>query len=297
MIPCVEVRRHLMDFHYNLLPDWEAEEIRLHLEGCPGCRTENVRVRQGIAQFDGWRVAGPARGVKGSFARRMKTELNVSLRRPSLRERLVELGNRPLSLRPFALAGLAAFLIWGGGWVYNATRPVLNLETYTRDYQLILHDPAVIQFGGDNPRIASLWLSRNEEFTSHAPALDRDRFRLRGVRVNRLQGQPVAVWVYRRDSETALLFERPDDGAKLPHCTGEVDVHTHQFDQVWEAGLNLLTWKADGRIFTAVSPMDAEALAWVLCHCIDAANPEAAALAQSAPLTCVHNVRKPLATD
>lgn len=268
MIPCEEVRRHLMDYHYNLLADWEAEEIRLHLPECAGCRSEYEQVGEDIVLIDLNRAPDLKADLWKKMELRLKAEFGTPASPASPWRRVWNNLHPPASLRAVAVTLGVALLIWFGvSTVGTLSEGEFPLAAYARDYRLLEQDPRPTQYSAPTRAQLVSWLNDRTGFPPLSPDLCPEGLDLLGVRMGLWKGEPVGLWVYRLGSDEVLLFERREDGAALPSSpvitSGGYRFHLHR-----DRGLNLLSWTSKGRAFTVVAPMDPQEMAERISRCL-----------------------------
>jgi hypothetical protein len=82
MIACDEVREKLPDYLYELLPDWQMEEIASHTAGCEACRELAESAAREFRLLDSWEAPGPAGDTTAEFMRRLRLHQTADLARP-----------------------------------------------------------------------------------------------------------------------------------------------------------------------------------------------------------------------
>jgi tetratricopeptide (TPR) repeat protein len=82
MTTCESVRESLPDYRYELLPDWQMEQVETHLKGCPRCAEDYRALGEELALVESWPVRGPAGDGWPRFVQRVQGELGSALARP-----------------------------------------------------------------------------------------------------------------------------------------------------------------------------------------------------------------------
>ena len=82
MIACEEVREKLPDYAYELLPDWQMQELSAHIGGCEACRLAAEEVAEEFRRLDAWEAPGPQGDTTAEFMRRLRLHEAAGLARP-----------------------------------------------------------------------------------------------------------------------------------------------------------------------------------------------------------------------
>ena len=81
MTHCDDVRENLLDYRYELLPDWQRERVAAHLGVCPQCAEAHRQLGEELQVLDAWEVAGPPGDGCRDFLGRLQGELGAALAR------------------------------------------------------------------------------------------------------------------------------------------------------------------------------------------------------------------------
>ncbi len=71
MSDCVAVREQLLDSLYDLLPEWQMDDVTTHLKGCAECRASRERLVEEVKELEEWKVPGPASDTSIDFVRKI----------------------------------------------------------------------------------------------------------------------------------------------------------------------------------------------------------------------------------
>ncbi len=72
MMRCDEIREKLPDYLYELLPDWQMEEIAAHTKGCSDCHEACEAAANEFKTLDEWEVPGPGADSCPEFMRKLR---------------------------------------------------------------------------------------------------------------------------------------------------------------------------------------------------------------------------------
>lgn len=79
MTSCDEVREKLADYVYEVLPDWQMEEVGTHLDDCEKCAQACEDMVAEFRLLDQWGVPGPGEDGHARFMRRVHVEARDAL--------------------------------------------------------------------------------------------------------------------------------------------------------------------------------------------------------------------------
>jgi hypothetical protein len=103
MMRCDEVREKLPDYLYELLPDWQMEEIAAHTKGCSDCHEACEAAANEFKTLDEWDVPGPAADTCPEFMRKLRSHQVLALAPQSAAAGLM---HRPWSSALVRIAGM-----------------------------------------------------------------------------------------------------------------------------------------------------------------------------------------------
>ena len=174
----------------------------------------------------GCTVCGPRREAMAETQRRLRSELPYHAAPPALRARLAaELGGHSPSRaapvrrwhwfgRGMLAGGLAAGLVWMAttAWLqgnFGEDLPTRLVGLHTRA-TLGNH---LIEVASSDRHTVKPWLSARLDYTIPVVDAAGAGYGLMGARIDRLDGRPVAVLVYRHRLHVIDVFVRPDGGS------------------------------------------------------------------------------------
>ena len=79
MTRCDEVREKLPDYLYELLPQWQMEEIAAHTKDCPECHEACEAAADDFRALDAWEVPGPGTDTCPEFMRKLRRHQALAL--------------------------------------------------------------------------------------------------------------------------------------------------------------------------------------------------------------------------
>lgn len=79
MMRCDEVREKLPDYLYELLPDWQMEEIAAHTKGCSDCHEACEAAANEYKALDEWDVPGPGTDTCPEFMRKLRSHQALAI--------------------------------------------------------------------------------------------------------------------------------------------------------------------------------------------------------------------------
>lgn len=81
MATCDEVRERLPDYLYELLPEWQAEEVSAHVRECAECEGARDELVEELRALEAWETPGPATDTSREFIRKLRVEESTALAR------------------------------------------------------------------------------------------------------------------------------------------------------------------------------------------------------------------------
>ncbi len=103
MMRCDEVREKLPDYLYELLPDWQMEEIAAHTRGCSECHEACETAVNEFRTLNQWDVPGPGADTCPEFMRKLRSHQVLALAPQSAAAGLMR---RPWSSALVRIAGM-----------------------------------------------------------------------------------------------------------------------------------------------------------------------------------------------
>jgi len=151
--PCRDVQDKLPDYLYGLLPDWEMESTRAHMESCEDCSAAYAKAVEEFRMLDEWKVQGPGRDGYGRFLQRLGECSADEITRARPAPRVIQAQERPLLGR---FGGVAA--LWHelpvGAKIAAASAGVLSLVATLVALLTVLQAPSAFATMTDRQRQA-----------------------------------------------------------------------------------------------------------------------------------------------
>jgi anti-sigma factor (TIGR02949 family) len=245
MMPCPDVRAHLLAYHAGRLEPALQDTVRAHLDACPACSHEDA-AEHALTEILERRL--PQHPAPLALKRRLAAGWPPGA--AVLRRRWVA------GLVPAIAAGavvLALVLVMQAPWW---ARP--DLATVARE--AVNDHLRVVERLGALPVTSPLihqvkpWFTGQIDFAPVVPFAGDMEFPLRGGAVERFLDRRAAVFVYGRRLHTISLLVFRATG--LPWTPGESARRT-----TTERGFNVVLWRAGDLGYALVSDVDARDLA------------------------------------
>jgi anti-sigma factor RsiW len=225
---------------------WRRWRLRAHLRGCAGCaaKLEEMRAMRGaLREKLTYHAAPPALAARvGAAVAREATPMPALARRHSWPGLLPGGGLSLLgSGAAGALAGVALMLLVHGNGAGGPSAMDAVIDSHVRS--MMAEHLTDVQTS--DRHTVKPWLSAHIDLSPPVKELAAQGFPLVGGRLDYVDGHPTAVVVYRSDRHVINLFAWAAPGQTDAPMRAEA-----------QRGFNVVTWRAGGLAFAAVSDVE-----------------------------------------
>ncbi len=249
---CRDVRVQIVDYHRGRLAPEAAEDVRLHLAGCPPCaRTESAE--RALAELMERRLPQHPAPLRLKLSLAAMWPPAAAEAKPSWWERW---GRSVVPAGAVALVLLAALPAYYGRLATRQAVPPGGMVTEAvNDHLRILQSGHPLEIESGNFHQVKPWFAGRLDFAPAVPFLGDAEFPLRGGSLAYFLDRKAAVFVYGYRLHTISAFVFRADGLPWPDRETEGPGRT-PFHESTARGFTVILWRAGGLGYAVVSDVE-----------------------------------------